>query len=187
MHPNPQPYPYSSAPTVRLTPPNTRPAYGALRPVLNLIYANCVLSVLTALITLFLHNSVLDYQLARAGLSPGATASQVDGTRNGLEIGLWIKLGSMVLLSLIYVWRTSGLKRGSKRPEIRLYYICLVGLGGVGYLIFGGEYPVWMRVEQAIQAVVLLALLFVVIREHVRSHNARKQTQSWQPKAVSIR
>lgn len=181
------PYPYSSAPTVRLAPSNTRPAYAALRPVLNLVYVNCVLSVLTAIITLMLQNSVLDYQLARAGLPPGASPSRVDGVRNGLEIGLWIKLGSMVLLSLIYVWRASGLKRGSRRPEIRLYYICLVGLVGVGYLILGGEYPVWMRVEQALQAAVLLALLFVVIRNHVRTHSARKQMLALQPKAMTYR
>lgn len=187
MEPNSRPYQYSGTPTLPIPVtrgPNPRPPFAALRPVLNLLRLNLALCVLTAIVALIVQGGIVDYQLARAGLSPGASLSQVDSARAGLETALWVKLGTMVLLASIYVWRTSRLRRGARRPWVRLYRICVVSLISIGYLIFGGDYPVWMRVEQAIQALVMLTVLYIVATDHRRTRGARRQAQVWQANAA---
>jgi hypothetical protein len=45
---------------------------------------------------------------------------------------------------------------------------------GIAYLILGGQYPIWMRVEQGLQAVVLVVLLIAVSRPEVRGRFAKR-------------
>ena len=76
---------------------------------------------------------------------------------------LWGRLAGSVVVSAVYVWRAFSLRRGSRGAYIRLYYIAIIGLIGIAYLIFvSTQYPVWMRVEQILQAVVLVGLLIAV-------------------------
>jgi hypothetical protein len=164
-----------SAPPVQLAPdPGARPVDSALRRVIILMFVNLGLSVVTTIITLILHDSVLNYQLAHTHLPPEATPEQLATIRHALQIGLWTKLAATVLVSGLYIWRAYALRRGSRGAYLRLYYICIAGLIGIVYLIFGGQYPVWMRVEQGLQAVVLVALLIAVSRKDVRDRFAKQ-------------
>ena len=147
----------------------------ALRLVIILMFVNLGLSVLTTIIMLILHNSVLDYQLAHTKLPADATPEQLDVIKHSLQIALWSKLGATILVSGLYVWRAFSLRRGKRRAYLRLYYLCIAGLIGILYLIFGGQYPVWMRVEQGLQALVLAGLLFAVSRKDVRDRFAKPQ------------
>jgi hypothetical protein len=166
--------PLPSAPPVQLPPePGTQPVDSPLRLVLILMFVNLGLSVLTTIITLILHDSVLNYELAHSHLPPDASAVEVDTVRRALQTALWTKLGATVLVSALYIWRAYALRRGSRGAYIRLYYICVAGLVGVFYLIVAGQYPVWMRVEQGLQAVVLVALILAVSRKEVRTRFAK--------------
>lgn len=164
-----------NAPPVQLPPDQgVLPVDSALRRVIVIMFVNLGLSVLTTIITLILHTSVLDYQLAHAHIPPGATQLQIDTVRKALQTALWVKLGATVLVAALYIWRAYALRRGSRRAYLRLYYICIAGLVGIAYLILGGQYPVWMRVEQGLQAVVLVVLLIAVSRRGVRDRFAKR-------------
>lgn len=139
------------------------------------MFINLGLSVVTTIITLLLKTSVLDYQMAHAHFSANATPADIALVRKTLETALWTKLGASVLVAGLYIWRAFALRRGSRGAYIRLYYICILGIVGIAYLIFGGQYPVWMRVEQGLQAVVLVALLIAVSRKEVRYRFAKQR------------
>lgn len=149
------------------------PMDSALRLVIILMFINLGLSVLTSILVVIFHNSVIDYQLAHTHLPPGA---DVDILRNTLQSTLWVRLASSVLVSALYIWRAYSLRNGSRGAYIRLYYIAIIGLVGIAYLIFVSTvYPTWMRVEQILQAIVLVALLVAVSRPAVRDRFAKQR------------
>lgn len=149
------------------------PMDSALRLVIILMFINLGLSVLTSILVLIFHNSVIDYQLAHTHLPPGADVALL---RNTLQSTLWVRLVSSVVVSALYIWRAFALRRGSRGAYIRLYYIAIIGLIGIAYLIFvSTQYPTWMRIEQILQAAVLVALLIAVSRPAVRDRFAKQR------------
>ena len=139
------------------------------------MFVNLGLSVVTTVITLLLRTSVLDYQLAHAHIPAGASPVAIDTIRRALQTALWSKTVATVLVAGLYIWRAYALRRGSRGAYLRLYYICVAGIIGIAYLILAGQYPVWMRVEQGLQAVVLVALLIAVSRKEVRYRFAKQR------------
>jgi hypothetical protein len=74
-----------------------------------------------------------------------------------------------VVLSVVYVFLVRALFRGRRwayRRVIALGAIGIVALVGVQFT----PYPAWMRAEQLLQALVLAALLWFVLRPEVRAH-----------------
>ena len=89
---------------------------------------------------------------------------------------MWGRLAGNVIVSVFYVWRSFALRRGSRYAYVRTYYIAIVGLLALVYLfVVSNQYPVWMRVEQVLQALVLLALLIAVSRPAVRARFAKQR------------
>ncbi len=145
----------------------------ALRRVIIVMFINLGLSVITSILVLIMHNSVIDYQLAHTRLPPGAN---VDMMRQALQGALWGRIAGSVVVSALYIWRAFALRRGSRGAYLRLYYIAIIGILGIAYLIFvSTQYPVWMRVEQVLQAVVLVGLLIAVSRPAVRNRFAKQR------------
>jgi hypothetical protein len=155
------------------TQPDRRPMDGPLRLVIVLMFVNLGLSVVLTLLMLILHGSLLDYELAHARLPPDATAAQLAATRTALQSAMWTRVGGIVVVSALYVWRAYALRRGSRGAYLRLILICVAGLVGIVVLILSAQYPVWMRVEQVLQGIVLIALLVAVTRTPVRERYAR--------------
>lgn len=146
----------------------------ALRRVIILMFVNLGLSVVTTIITLILKNSVLDYQIAHTPVAADMTSAQLAVLRQALSAALWSKVVTTVLVAALYIWRAFALRRGSRGAYRRLYWICIVGIIGIGYLIVTGvQYPIWMRVEQGLQALVLVGLLIAVSRREVRDRFAK--------------
>ncbi len=139
------------------------------------MFVNLGLSVVTTVVTLLLRTSVLDYQLAHAHLPAGASPAAIDTIRRALQTALWSKTVATVLVAGLYIWRAYALRRGSRGAYLRLYYICVAGIIGIAYLILAGQYPVWMRIEQGLQAVVLVTLLIAVSRKEVRYRFAKQR------------
>jgi hypothetical protein len=153
--------------------PQRQPMDSALRLVIILMFVNLGLSVLTTIVVLILHNSVIDYQIAHSHYPPDV---DVDAIRKVLQTSLWGRVAGNVLVSALYVWRSFALRRGSRYAYLRTYYIAIVGLIGIVYLVaVSGQYPVWMRVEQIIQGVVLIGLLVAVSRPAVRARYAKQR------------
>lgn len=154
-------------------PPAPQPMDSALRLVIILMFVNLGLSVLTTIVVLILHNSVIDYQIAHTPLGPNVNMVQL---RTALQGALWGRLAGNVIVSVFYVWRSFALRRGSRYAYVRTYYIAIVGLLALVYLfVVSNQYPVWMRVEQVLQALVLLALLIAVSRPAVRARFAKQR------------
>jgi hypothetical protein len=147
---------------------STIPMDGPLRLVIVLMFVNLGLSVVLTVLTLLLHNSVVDFQLAHANLPPDADPATVDAVRKTLQAAVWSRVVAVLVVSGFYIWRAFALRRGSRRAYLRLIWICVIGLLGIVYLIAAAQYPVWMRVEQVLQGLVLIALLVAVTRKEVR-------------------
>jgi hypothetical protein len=150
-----------------------QPMDGPLRLVIVLMFVNLGLSVVLTVLMLILHNSLLDYELAHSNLPAGASPAQVAVVRNALESAMWGRAAGVVLVSALYVWRSFALRRGSRGAYRRMILICVAGLAGIVFLLSSAQYPVWMRVEQVLQGIVLLALLFAVTRRPVRDRYAK--------------
>lgn len=167
-------YGVPNAPQVQLPPdPGQIPVDGPLRLVIILMFVNLGLSVVLTILTLILRNSVIDFQLAHAHLPAGADPVVVEKVRGALQTALWVRLAGIVVVAALYIWRAFALRRGSRGAYRRLIWIGVVGLLGIVYIIAAGQYPVWMRVEQVLQGLVLIALLVAVTRPRVRARFAK--------------
>jgi uncharacterized membrane protein (DUF485 family) len=137
------------------------------------MFVNLGLSLVLTVLMLVLHTSLVDFELAHAHLPANATPGQVAVTRKALESATWGRLVGVLVVSALYVWRAAALRRGSRGAYRRLFLICIVGLVGIVYLVAAAQYPVWMRVEQILQGLVLIALLIAVSRRPVRERYAK--------------
>jgi hypothetical protein len=153
--------------------PERRPMDGPLRLVIVLMFVNLGLSVVLTLLMLILHTSLVDYELAHSHLPRNATPDQLAVMRKALQGALWGRVAGVVVVSALYVWRAAALRRGSRGAYRRMILICVVGLVGIAVLLTSAQYPVWMRVEQVLQGVVLIALLIAVTRAPVRERYAK--------------
>lgn len=154
-------------------PPTRPPMDSALRLVIILMFVNLGLSLLTTIVVLILHNSVIDYQIAHTHIPPGTDVEQL---RKILQSSLWGRIAGNVIVSVLYVWRSFALRRGSRYAYLRTYWIAIIGMLGIVYLVVvSTQYPVWMRIEQVLQGVVLLALLIAVSRPAVRARYAKQR------------
>ncbi|GEL27073.1 hypothetical protein PSU4_60270 [Pseudonocardia sulfidoxydans NBRC 16205] len=142
-----------------------------LRHVITLLLANLALSAVLAILFVAFHASLIDYQLAHLGLSAGV---DVDGVRAGLSVGLWSRAVAVVIIGVVYSFLIRRLREGRRRAYLRVLVLSVVSLAGIAYLLVSYQYPAWVRVEQVIQAVVLIALLWATTRPAVRAHFARR-------------
>ena len=169
--PSPTPDGLPAAPPVQLPPdPATLPVTPALRRVIALLFVNLGLSaVLTVLVFLF-RDEVVDYQLAHMTLPPNAN---VAGVRQVLQQTVWSRVAGVLIVSLVYLFVAYRLRQGKRGAYRRVIMISIFGMVGIIYLLVAGNYPIWMRVEQVLQGLVLAALLWSVLRPEVRARFAK--------------
>lgn len=148
------------APAHRTPPPE-------LRPVVTLLLVNLALSAVLAVLLVAFHTSLVDYQISRMDIPPGA---DVEGLRTGLTASLWSRVATVAVIAVVYTFIIRSLRRGRRRSWIRIMILSVVSLAGIAYLILSGQYPAWVRIEQVVQAVVLVALLWAATRPGVRAH-----------------
>jgi hypothetical protein len=150
----------AAAPAHRTPPPE-------LRPVVTLLLVNLALSALLAILLVVFHTSLVDYQISRMNPPPG---TDLEGLRTGLTASLWSRVATVAVIAVVYTFIIRSLRRGRRRSWIRIMILSVVSLAAIVYLIVSGQYPVWVRVEQIVQAVVLVALLWAATRPAVRAH-----------------
>jgi hypothetical protein len=134
-----------------------------------LLAINFALSVALTIAVLVLRDQVINYQLAHTSLPPGTDEEMM---RRILQNTIWTRLAAIVIASLVYLWLARRLLRGHRRAYLRVIYLAVAGLIGIGFLLTQ-PYPIWMRVEQCMRAAVLVALLWAVTRPEVRRQFAR--------------
>jgi hypothetical protein len=158
--------PYQAAPPVALPPdPGAEPVPSALRVVLVLLFVNLGLSVLTAVLSYVMRDQLLDYQLAHMDL----TDAQRDATRDIVQQTMIIRVVSIAVVAVLYLWLANRLIKGKRWAYLRSLWLGGAGLVGLGILAATTRYPLWMHVEQGVQALILIGLLIALTRPEVRS------------------
>jgi hypothetical protein len=159
-------------------PPERQPPQGffaessgaprALRPVVVMLALNLILSIAVTILTLVDRHSIVSYQLDHRHITD---PTQRQLLRNSYVYGIVSRAVINVVVSIVYVFLVRALLRGRRWAYRRVILIGAIGIVGLGILQFT-PYPTWMRVEQALQVVVLATLLWFVLRPEVRAHFA---------------
>jgi hypothetical protein len=145
------------------------PAPQALRPVVTLLLVNLGLSIVLTVAVLLARHSVVTYELDHRHIR---AATERATLRDTYTASLWGRVIGNIVVSVVYVFLVRALLRGRRWAYRRVIIIGAAGIVGL-VLIQATPYPPWMRVEQAVQALVLAGLLYFVLRPEVRSHFAK--------------
>ncbi|HTJ40226.1 MAG TPA: hypothetical protein VL738_44080 [Dactylosporangium sp.] len=83
---------------------------------------------------------------------------------------VWIRAAGVMILALLSLRWAAQLGRGSRSAYRRLLWISVAGSLGIAALALLPDtpYPLWVRIEQAAQGVVLVALAVTLLRPQVR-------------------
>lgn len=153
-------------------PPAPSPVDRDLRRVIVLLFVNLGLSVLATILIFAFHDQVTSYLIAH---SPQLSRNPAGGqaVRQTAHVQIWSRSIGILVASAVYVWLAFRLRAGKRSAYRRVWWIAIAGSAGLLYLILAGQYPVWLRIEQGLQMVVLLLLLWSVSRPAVRARFAK--------------
>jgi hypothetical protein len=140
----------------------------ALRPVVALLVVNLAVSFSLTIATLLARHGIVNYQLDHRHITD---PTQRRALRDSYTAGIVTRAVINVVVSVVYAFLVRALYRGRRWAYRRVILISAVGILGLAILQFT-PYPTWMRIEQVLQAVVLAALLWFVLRPEVRAHFA---------------
>ena len=160
--------PYPSAPPPEQPPPDGIIPPRALRHVVTLLLANLALSIALTVAVLLARHSVINYQLDHRHITD---PDQRRLLRETYGDALWVRVFSNVAVSVVYVFLVRALLRGRRWAYRRVIWIGIAGSLAL-VVVQLSPYPLWMRAEQVVQALVLLSLVYFVTRPEVRSHFA---------------
>jgi hypothetical protein len=156
---------------VRLDPPPR-----SLHPVIYLLIANLAMSVLLTAAVFLFRRSVIDFQVAHFHVqanSPLSRAEQLDVARQSANISLWSRVAGNIIVGVAYWFLVRSLLRGKRRAYLRVLWLSIAGIVSLAFL-WVAPYPSWIRVEQVLQAFLLLAILYRVTRPEVRAYFAKQ-------------
>jgi hypothetical protein len=90
----------------------------------------------------------------------------------------WGRVIGLLVASPLYLLFANRMAAGRRWAYVRLRVLSVVGTIGIAVLVsVPGPYPVWMRIEQGVQGLVLLALAVVLARPAVKARFARSQSR----------
>ena len=147
----------------------TSDAPRALRPVVALLAANLALSISLTIATLVARHSIVNFQLDHRHIT---NPLQRQTLRNSYAYAIVFRAVINVVVSAIYLFLVRALLRGRRWAYRRVVVVGAAGIVALAVLQLT-PYPTWMRIEQVLQAVVLAALLWFVLRPEVRAHFAK--------------
>lgn len=133
-----------------------------------LLAVNLALSIVLTIVTVLARHSVVNYQLDHRHITDPATRESLRNSYTGTIIGRVI---GNIVVSVVYVFLVRALLRGRRWAYRRVIWLSAAGVVALVLLQFT-PYPIWMRAEQLVQALVLGALFYVVRRPAVRAHFA---------------
>jgi hypothetical protein len=151
------------------TPPRS------LHPVIYLLIANLGVSILLSVAVLVLRHSVVDFQVNHQRLrtdSALSPARQLDLARTTASIAIWSRVAGNLIIGVVYWFLVRSLLRGKRRAYLRVLWLSIVGIVSLVFL-WTKPYPSWIRIEQVLQAFLLLAILYRVTRPEVRAYFAK--------------
>ncbi|MFF1571359.1 hypothetical protein ACFVWR_01325 [Leifsonia sp. NPDC058292] len=89
---------------------------------------------------------------------------------------VWLRGSVVVVASLVFILVTRAAARGSRRAYSRMRWISILAPIGIGLIIVAPDsgYPAWMKVEQAIVGVIIVAIAVLLNRRIVRTAFTKK-------------
>jgi hypothetical protein len=145
-------------------------APAGLRRVVAFLLANLTLSTLLTIAVFALRRSVVDYELAHTHVAPGVDVAVL---RRTLENAVWLRVGGVLLVSVVYAFLIRRLRAGSRNAYRRVTWISALGIVAIALALVQGRYPVWMRAEQVLQGAVLAGLLWSTQQADVKRFFAK--------------
>lgn len=90
----------------------------------------------------------------------------------------WGRVIGLLVASPLYLLFAHRMAAGRRWAYRRLRVLSVVGTIGIAVLVsVPGPYPVWMRIEQAVQGLILLGLAVLLTRPAIKSRFARGQSR----------
>ncbi len=90
--------------------------------------------------------------------------------RHGVSPAVWVRSTIILLVSLFMLLCGMKMRRGRRWAYVRAKWIAILGtVGFVGIAVLPGPFPGWMRIEQGAQALVFLALAWMLTRPTLAS------------------
>ncbi|HLZ06564.1 MAG TPA: acyltransferase [Bradyrhizobium sp.] len=85
--------------------------------------------------------------------------------RHGIPPAVWVRSTIILIVSLFLLLCGKQMRRGRRSAYVRAKWIAALGsIGFVGVAALPGPFPAWMRVERGAQALVFLALIWMLTR-----------------------
>lgn len=162
MPPPPPPSSESDAPAATDAPRE-------LRPVVVLLMMNLALSLVLTIATVIARHSIVNYQLDHRHITDPAVRETL---RKSYVYNIIGRVVGNIVVSVVYVFLVRALFRGRRWAYRRVIWLGIAGILAL-LALQATPYPAWMRVEQLVQALVLAALVYFVLRPQVRSHFAK--------------
>jgi uncharacterized membrane protein len=130
------------------------------------------MSLLLTLLVFSFRDSVINFQVAHYHLQRGGNLSpeqQLEVARSSAQIGIWSRVAGNVIVAVAYWFLVRSLLRGRRRAYIRVLWLSIAGILSLA-LLWITPYPAWIRVEQVLQSLILVAILYQVTRPEVRAY-----------------
>ena len=138
----------------------------ALRPVVVLLLVNLALSILLTILVFAFKDSIVTFQLDHRHITDPEERRQL---RTIYANSIWGRVAGNVVASVVYAFLVRALLRGRRWAYRRVLLLSTLGVIALN-LLWLTPYPAWVRVEQVVQSLVLLAMLYFVTRPQVREH-----------------
>ncbi len=133
-----------------------------------LLLINLGLSIVLTVVTVFARHSIVNYQLDHRHITDPQQRAVL---RDSYTAGIIGRVIGNVVVSVVYAFLVRALVRGRRWAYRRVILLGCIGIVAL-IIVQITPYPVWMRVEQLVQALVLAGLVYFVTRPAVRAHFA---------------
>jgi len=148
----------------------------SLQPVIYLLIANLAMSLLLTILVFSFKHSVINFQVTHHHITQDRNLTpeqQLEIARFGAEVGIWSRVVGNVVVAVAYWFLVRSLLRGRRRAYIRVLWLSIAGILSLAFLWIT-PYPAWIRGEQVLQSLILVAILYRVTRPEVRAYFAKQ-------------
>lgn len=96
--------------------------------------------------------------------------------RDSINGFVWLRSVGLAILSFVFLKFGLGLKEKKRSAYIRVMIISIAGALGIYALAIGGGdvYPLWMRLEQGLQGILLIMIVIILASSKNREYFVRK-------------
>lgn len=94
--------------------------------------------------------------------------------RHGFLPAVWVRATIMMIVALVLIFFGAQMRRAKRWAYVRAKWMAIGGaIGFVLVAALPGPFPEWMRIEQSIQALIFVAMAWLVTRPHVAAFFAK--------------